>query len=75
MRPAADGVPRTALQLRTGGCLLVRLPLPAGQGSELMRVGPAGLTGIAVIAAAAVRGESPCCCPSAAIGIWRFEAS
>ena len=50
--PAASArVPRTALQQRTERMLLRALPQVRYQ---LMRVGPAGLTGIAVLAAAAV---------------------
>jgi hypothetical protein len=50
--PAAPArVPRTALQQRTERMLLRALPQARYQ---LMRVGPAGLTGIAVLVAAAV---------------------
>jgi len=51
MPAAAAGVSRTALQLRTERLLVRALPQVRYQ---LMRVGPAGLTGIAVLAAAAV---------------------
>jgi len=51
MPTASAGVPRTALQQRTERMLLRAVPQVKYQ---LMRVGPAGLTGIAVLAAAAV---------------------
>jgi hypothetical protein len=51
MPAASASVPRTALQLRTERMLLRALPQVRYQ---LMRVGPAGLTGIAVLVAAAV---------------------
>jgi hypothetical protein len=51
MPAAAASAPRTALQLRTERMLLRALPQVRYQ---LMRVGPAGLTGISVLVAAAV---------------------